>query len=74
MRIQEENEGFDIANAEGILPGGGMIMPANPTPQKIAYLDRRLKLLWDREFAENKRKGIDKFPATRPLRDGDYVP
>jgi len=74
LRIEAENQGLDIENTEGILPGGGMIMPENPTPQQEAYLGRRLKLLYDQEFHENKRKGINKFPNIRPLRTGDYVP
>ena len=44
-RIEAENQGLDIANTEGILPGGGMIMPEDPTPQQAAYIGRRLGLI-----------------------------
>jgi hypothetical protein len=73
-RIAAENEGLDIANTEGILPDGGMIMPENPTPQQQAYIARRLGLSCQREHAENLRRGIRKYPQIRPLRTGDLVP
>ena len=73
-RLARENEGLDIANTEGILPGGGMIMPENPTPQQDAYIARRLALMYRREHAENLRKGIKGYPKIRPLRTGDHVP
>ena len=73
-RIEEENQGLDIANTEGILPGGGMIMPQDPTPQQAAYIARRLALMYKREYAESLAKGIDKLPKIRPLRTGDRVP
>jgi hypothetical protein len=70
-RIEAENEGLDIANTEGILPGGGMIMPEDPTPQQEAYLARRLVLSLKRERAENERNGIYTMPKLRPSRPGD---
>jgi hypothetical protein len=73
-RVEQENEGLDIANTEGILPGGGMIMPEHPTPQQAAYIARRLALMYKREIAENRRNGITKYPKIRPLRTGDRVP
>lgn len=73
-RIDTENEGLDIANTGGILPGGGMIMPENPTPNQIAYMERRLKLMYRREIAENRRKGIKAKIRIRPLRIGDLIP
>jgi hypothetical protein len=68
-RIAEENEGLDIANTEGILPGG-MIVRAIPTPQQDACLARRNALRLRREWEENKRKG----PKIQPIRTGDFLP
>ena len=73
-RIDKENEGLDIANTEGILPGGGMIMPEDPTPQQKAYLGRRLALMYRREILENRKKGITKYPKIRGIRPGDLIP
>jgi hypothetical protein len=73
-RAEAENEGLDIAHTDGILPGGGMIVPENPTPQQDAYLARRLGLSVKQERAENLRNGIDSRPKIRPLRPGDFVP
>ena len=73
-RIARENEGLDIANTEGILPGGGMILPENPTPRQAAYIDRRLALMYKREIEENRRNGITKYPKIRPIRTGDLIP
>ena len=72
-RIERENEGLDIANTEGILPGGGMILTENPTPQQEAYIARRLVLSYKREYAENLRKGIRKYPKIRAIRPGDLI-
>jgi hypothetical protein len=74
QRIEEENEGLDIANTEGILPGGGMILPEEPTPQQEAYLARRLALMYKREIEENLKKGITKYPKIRGIRPGDLIP
>jgi hypothetical protein len=73
-RVAEENSGLDLANTDGILPGGGMIVPAVPTPQQDAYLARRVALRMKREWAENQRNGIKQYPRIRPLRTGDFVP
>jgi hypothetical protein len=73
-RYKAENEGLDIANTEGILPGGGMIVPEDPTPQQDAYLARRLGLLYKREWAETKRRGGTTLPKIRPIRPGDFIP
>jgi hypothetical protein len=73
-RIAEENAGLDLANTEGILPGGGMIMPADPTPQQAAYIARRMGLEYKREYAENLRKGLKIIPKIKPLRTGDLIP
>jgi hypothetical protein len=73
-RIEKENEGLDIANTEGILPGGGMILPEDPTPQQKAYMGRRLGLMYKREIAENLRNGITKLPKIRGIRPGDLIP
>jgi hypothetical protein len=72
-QIAEENEGLDIANTDGILPGGGIIMPENPTPQQEAYVARRLGLSYKRDYAENLRRGIRKYPQIRPVRTGDLI-
>ena len=73
-RIDKENHGLDIVNTEGILPGGGMILPEDPTPQQKAYLGRRLGLMYKREMAENLRNGITKLPKIRGIRPGDLIP
>jgi hypothetical protein len=73
-RIEKENEGLDIANTEGILPGGGMILMEYPTPQQEAYMGRRLGLQYKREYAENLRKGITTMPKIRGIRPGDLIP
>jgi hypothetical protein len=72
-RIKDENQGLDLAATEGILPGGGMIMPQNPTQAQAAYIARRLGLSYKREYAENLRQGIRKYPRIRPLRTGDLI-
>jgi hypothetical protein len=71
--FEDPNQGLDIANTEGILPGGGMIVPEDPTPQQSAYIDRRLMLTYLREQQENHRDGIDKKIVFRPIRTGDLV-
>ena len=73
-RIEKENEGLDIANTEGILPGGGMIVMENPTPNQEAYLARRTGLMYRREIEENRRKGIFTMPKIRGIRPGDLIP
>ena len=73
-QYERDHEGLDLANTEGILPGGGMIMPEDPTPQQAAYIARRLTLMYRREIQENRRNGITKNPKIRPLRTGDHVP
>jgi hypothetical protein len=78
MRVQDqleaENAGLDLASVEGVLPGGGIIMPENPTPAQEKYIARRLGLMYKREYAKNLRKGIKAYPKIRPLRTGDLVP
>lgn len=73
-RTERQNEGLDIANTEGILPGGGMIMPEDPTPQQAAYIGRRLGLMYRREYEENLRQGRKVIPKIKPLRPGDLIP
>jgi hypothetical protein len=73
-QFAEENEGLDLENTEGILPGGGIIMPECPTPNQEKYIARRLGLMYKREYADNLRKGIKACPKIRPLRTGDFVP
>ncbi|WP_428488530.1 hypothetical protein [Rhodopila sp.] len=73
-RIAKENEGLDIANTEGILPGGGMIVMDDPTPEQTAYMARRVGLQYRREYEANRLKGIDKLPKIRPIRTGDLIP
>jgi hypothetical protein len=36
-RIEKENEGLDIANTEGILPGGGMILMEYPPSRRPTW-------------------------------------
>jgi hypothetical protein len=73
-RFEAENIGLDLASTEGILPGGGIIMPEYPTPHQEKYIARRLALMYKREYADNLRKGIKVYPKIRPLRTGDFVP
>jgi hypothetical protein len=73
-QFDEENAGLDLANTTGILPGGGMIMPEEPTPQQAAYVARRLGLMYKREYADNLRKGHKLYPKIRPIRTGDFIP
>jgi hypothetical protein len=73
-RIENENEGLDLPNTEGILPGGGMILTDDPTPQQAAYMGRRLSLMYKREYQEGLKKGITTMPKIRPIRPGDLIP
>ena len=73
-RTEQENAGLDIANTDGILPGGGMILPDDPTPAQQAYMGRRLGLMYRREYAENLRNGRQALPKIRPIRPGDLIP
>jgi hypothetical protein len=72
--LEDPNEGLDIANTPGILPGGGMIVPWNPTPAQEAYLERRLAILYVREQAELHRGGSAVPITIRPTRPGDFIP
>ncbi|WP_158928801.1 hypothetical protein [Acidisphaera sp. S103] len=72
--LQDPNQGLDIANTPGILPDGSMIVPWNPTPAQVAYMERRLLLLYVREQAENRRNGITTPIRIRPTRPGDLIP
>ncbi len=72
-RIEAENEGLDIANTEGILPGGGMIVPDDPTTQQQEYLGRRIMLDLQRKRQENLRNGNPELPKIPHLRPGDLV-
>jgi hypothetical protein len=74
QRTEDENRGLDIANTDGILPGGGMVVPEDPTPSQLAYLARRTGLMYRREYAGNVRGGLRALPKIRPLRPGDFVP
>jgi hypothetical protein len=69
----DDNAGLDLANTEGILPGGGIIVPQDPTPQQAAYIARRLLLRVRREYEENMRRGIKKLPAVPRFRTGDLI-
>ncbi|HEY4043519.1 MAG TPA: hypothetical protein VGM32_16960 [Rhodopila sp.] len=73
-RFEEEHAGLDLAEVEGVLPGGGIIMPEYPTPQQEKYIARRVGLMYKREYADNLRKGIKAYPKIRPLRTGDLIP
>ncbi len=73
-RIEDENQGLDIAATPGILPGGGMILPEDPTPHQAAYIGRRLGLMYKREYHENLRQGLKVVPKIRPIRPGDLIP
>ena len=51
-----------------------MIMPEEPTPPQLAYLARRNALRLRREYAENRRRGLNVLPKIRPIRPGDFIP
>jgi hypothetical protein len=72
--FDDEDERLDLETVEGILPGGGMIVTDNPTPQQAAYMERRLRQMYRREREENRRKGIMTKTHFRPLRPGDLIP
>ena len=72
--FEDDDEGLDLENTEGILPNGGMIVTDDPTPQQLAYIERRLLLMYRREREENRRNGIMTKTTFRPLRTGDLVP
>jgi hypothetical protein len=69
----EENKGLDLANTEGLRPDGSIVMPEDPTPNQEAYIARRLWIRHCKEWAENRRRGIDREPDIRPLRTGDII-
>jgi hypothetical protein len=73
-RIEDENQGLDLANTPGIRPDGSIIMPEYPTPEQDAYIARRVGLGLKHEWAANQRNGINAYPKIRPLRTGDLVP
>jgi hypothetical protein len=73
-RAEEETAGLDIAGTEGILPGGGIVVPEDPTPNQAAYIGRRLGLAYRREYEENLRRGVRVLPRLRQVRPGDFVP
>ena len=70
----DTEDDLDLSTVEGILPGGGIIVPEEPTPAQAAYIERRLRLIYQREREENRRNGIMKPTRFRPLHDGDLVP
>jgi hypothetical protein len=72
-RVEWENEGLDIANTEGILPGGGMIVPDDPDLHQQDYLGRRMMLDLRRKRLENLRNGNPELPKIQPVRPGDLV-
>jgi hypothetical protein len=74
--LEWDNEGLDIANTDGILPGGGMIVPEHPTPRQEAYLARRLGNEVRRIYAANRAKGMSRkeaMPKIRHIRPGDLI-
>jgi hypothetical protein len=73
-RLDKQNEGLDIANTEGILPGGGMILTDDPTPAQIAYMARRVGLTYQEKFADDLSNGIVRIPTIQPIRPGDLIP
>jgi hypothetical protein len=73
-RIAKQNEGLDIANTKGILPGGGMIVPDDPTPEQAAYLARRMGEMYRDKFAADLANGIYRIPPIQPVRPGDLIP
>ncbi len=72
-QAEEDNAGLDLENTEGILPGGGIIVPEEPTPQQEAYIARRLVLRVRREYEANMRRGIKKLPSVPRFRTGDLI-
>jgi hypothetical protein len=72
-REDYDNQGLDLENTPGILPGGGMIIPANPTEAQQAYLARRYAMMIRRMYRENLAKGIDAYPVPPTVRTGDLL-
>ena len=70
----QEDEIGQEEDIEGVLPGGGMIMPEHPTPLQETYIARRLGLAYRREYEDNKRQGLRDKPKLRVLRAGDMIP
>ena len=64
---------FKVAGSGRCLPGGGIIVPEYPTPQQEAYIARRMGLAYKREYAQNRRDGINQLPKIRPIRTGDLI-
>ena len=50
-----------------------MFLPEDPTPQQAAYMERRLRLMYKREIAENRRNGVKTKMKIRPIRTGDLI-
>jgi hypothetical protein len=73
-RTAKRNQGLDIANTPGILPGGGMIMPEDPTPEQAAYLARRMGEMYRDKFEADLANGIYRIPEIQPVRPGDLIP
>jgi hypothetical protein len=74
QRIAKQNEGLDIANTAGILPGGGMIVPDDPTPEQAAYMARRMGEMYRDKFEADLANGIYRIPEIQPIRPGDLIP
>jgi hypothetical protein len=75
-QFDKDHAGLDLANTEGILPGGGMIMPEHPTPQQEAYMARRLGNEVRRIYAANIAKGMSHrqaLPKIRHIRPGMLI-
>ncbi len=73
-RIERDNKGLDIANTEGILPGGGMVVPRNATPNQTAYLSRRMAIDLRRQRHEAMKKGITVRLKIPNIAVGDFFP
>jgi hypothetical protein len=72
-RIESENARLDIANTEGILSGGGMIVAEDPTLHQEAYFGHHHALKLRRERLEIMRNGNPELPKIQPIRPGDVV-
>jgi hypothetical protein len=70
----EDYKGLDLDNTPGILPGGGMYVPEDPTPAQTAYLTRRYALNLRDRYHQTLRDGLTTLPRIIPFRPGDLIP
>jgi hypothetical protein len=70
----EDYKDLDLANTPGILAGGGIIVPEDPTPAQTAYMTRRYALNMRDTYRATLRAGQTTLPKITPVRVGDLIP